>query len=1076
MPLEKSTIDIQIRPVNSEAPKTAAPVGRLKSMINKVARRFEGQGQGAVLRVEQRPGSRALTQLQRDVTSGVDIGSAFTNAQMLTSFDDELIAISDSFPHVLSEQSDKWSRYPYIYSPTVAKEDQKYSQNVTIANPHAAYANGVVFRTWGEPLPVNHVPGPLYGMVEDISDGTLIRKKFKIADGADASNPSNYRARVVTDGTYFFVVFNINTSAVCRVYSASGVQLADSGTFDTLQYAGSPWDLTFSGGHVLFVCTKAPLATNARVTKLSFDGVSTITATTTDMSFKAQADVTVQWAENRDSDGNAYLLTASLGDSQLILRGFRIGTLSGTPSVTGAFSVEQSNPDTMGIFYETPEGEGFPDLLFELTGAYEAGTLKIQASFVQQSDVRKDSTLFFVATIGADTTTHTTIYSVRVASRPFKIAGRETFLAYYSARPSVVIDQGFGPRAYNDADPTYFLIDVDSNQCVGRLNFGYAEMEWARINYPDSSITNYPNGAYAFCIPVPFIDVTGPVAKTRVTCGFQSAQYTETIRTGNDIIPFVTKVLSSTGVQDLVFGGIGRAFEFGDHLLLPGAICTQFDGQKFSEHGVNLPPNQPSISASTGGSVEVGLRSYIVVAQYTNLNGDRVFSGVSTPAVITTSGSQNTITLTGLNLHMTTRDDITFILYRNIIENGVPSQVHYRLNDPVGNGIANDPTAITWTYVDTASDADIKTNEPLYTDQSFLSRDPCPAYSVGTRLGKRAFVIGPDNAIWYSGELTDGIAPWFNLAQRIPKFTNDEIVTMEALDSRLICITRRGVWYQDTSGLLDATGNNGNIPNAVELPFSNGSLGPSCVYDKGVAYASVSGGVWVVTRGLTNERLSGPVVDDMTETGFPPVPVSGIVIDNAQRIHAAIAGSKFVVYDAINATWSTFQMITTAISVCVFKGNVHYCDSTFVHKMDPQYKFDTDGSGVTHTINGTVEFAPLHFAGIKKFQKLWRFNIAGETKGPHHVTLTVVYDPDTAQAPIGEVWDWDVSLTDSWAWEFQPKLEQIETISVKIEDSTDVSLPGFNGDTYCLEAMGAEVGLMSGLARVPLAKRIKSGG
>jgi len=185
------------------------------------------------------------------------------------------------------------------------------------------------------------------------------------------------------------------------------------------------------------------------------------------------------------------------------------------------------------------------------------------------------------------------------------------------------------------------------------------------------------------------------------------------------------------------------------------------------------------------------------------------------PAVITTSGSQNTITLTGLMLHMTTRDDVTFIIYRNIIDNGVPSLIHYRLNDPVGNGIHNDPTALTWTYVDTVSDTLIKTNEPLYTDQSFLQRDPCPAFSVGTRIGNRAFVIGPDNAIWYSGELSEGTAPWFNIAQRIPKFTNDEIVSIEALDGRAICVTGKNVWYQDVSGLLDATGAGGNIPYAV---------------------------------------------------------------------------------------------------------------------------------------------------------------------------------------------------------------------------------------------------------------------
>src|SRR3569623_1152404 len=128
---------------------------------------------------------------------------------------------------------------------------------------------------------------------------------------------------------------------------------------------------------------------------------------------------------------------------------------------------------------------------------------------------------------------------------------------------------------------------------------------------------------------------------------------------------------------------------------------------------------------SYSDKVEGGTHSYILIWETIDQNGDRVFSSPSSAADITFSdGTSHAITLPGDMLAMTSRTDLTLGVYRNTVTNGVPGTIYYRVNDPLTEIIRNDPTALSWTYVDDKPDDLIETGQPLYTSEGQLPADP----------------------------------------------------------------------------------------------------------------------------------------------------------------------------------------------------------------------------------------------------------------------------------------------------------------------------------------------------------------
>lgn len=1092
MALTPRVIDCPIRPSNQQAPITSAPVGRLKELVNKVATRNEGgpdgpsdpPGSGVRLTVESRKGFQALPVEVRDVTTGALVSSTagVPGANLVATLGSEVVAVAGSVPYVLTENSPAWSKYPYIYSPVTARTKQVVSDNIQVAAPDGATIGGKIFRCWSQPETIGSSSVGVMAMVTDI-DGTVVRAPWNVATG-----DFSLRAKVVSDGTRFWLACSLLTSIMVMCFDTHGVQIGSTLTLAAILVTkGSPWDVTFCEGYVLFV--HAPNF-NAEIRKFTISG-TTLSSATYAMGNVARADHGVAWAENADADGNAYLLTAHQYVT-IVEYAFRIGNLSTSPSVTGYFSVGQSSGD--GIIYDQ-DGEGHTSggigltpaegTLFEMTGIFRGGVLYAQLSFAEYpgdvgGDVRDARIVPIVATIGALATVQATVRTVHAASRVFRHDGRDVLLVYFPSAATVI--QGtFPDQTAVVGEPTYFLLDVLTRQVCGRLSPGTAGMEWTRKGWPEGALLTENKGAFLFHLAHVFVDTAGI---THVPCCVQSRQFSNTVellveaRSGaghfSPTRTVTTAIVSAIGYQDIELGGVGQALEFGGELLLPGAIATSFDGANFSENGINLAPSQPTIVASSGGSIENGRREYIVVFQSINRNGDRVFSEPSAAVAITYTGSNGTGTLTGRSLRMTTHQNITIAIYATIMVSGVPTTVHYRVDDPL-NPVVNDQMSATWTFVDTKAAATIQANEVLYTDNDFRVRDPMPPFSTADIFEGRAVCDSPDGSIWFSAQKAEGDAAWFSASQRIQAVTAEPLKNLVAMDGRLIEIYDKHVWAQDGTGMPGPTNSQvSSIRPAEKTTFTNGGTGFARLVNEGVMYSSSEGGVWLVTRGLLNQRVTGPVVDDIAA-----MTVTGIVVDAQQRIHigARLGLSSYtsdIVFDQLSGIWSRFEAPVDPLVMHTLRGKILFADAFGIYAEggDTVYT-DVNHAGTQQYITGVIRFMPFRFSGVKGFSRLWRFNVQGVNLNNHTVTLQAQYDPDTTTPIITEAWTWAVDVADKWAFEFQPKMEQIEAVQIAIIESFPAG-PTYSGQSFRLEMMGFEVGTESGLARVPLAKRIQS--
>lgn len=1065
--------DVLIRPMNQQAPSTSAPVGRIKTLINKVATHFEGPavplgaavGNGIALQIETRNGFQRLPKQINDVVTGALISAAagIPTPTLLSSLGDRVVAVRGSNPYVLSENSASWSKYPYIYSPTISREQTVWAENVQVSNPCAASISGVVFRTWSQPA-----TGQVFGMVID-EDGAVIRAPFLIVQGA-----ASCRAKVVSDGVRFWVVYSLNTFLDALCFDDHGVPLASIALIGTLNGESASWDVVFTGGAICVASgsTQQTGGTDTvKLTVVSLSG-STITHNTTDLLFEALGNYAVAFADNQNSDTCAYLMTAKVNADSggTDERAFRIASLTTTPVITGYFSVDQTSSSRGIIYDEDGEGTFNFGILNAMSGVVRGGELLAQLSFFDNTpptpDDRRARTVFLTVTVGTDSIVSPTIRSVTLASSVFQIDGRDSVLVYYPADDTITYSPLPDPSLAITlaGEPSYFVIDTLTQQVTGRHFIGTAGMNWSRDGWGVHSPSPVRYGPFTFCLPRPFVSQDGKT--TSVTCGFDCASFAFSQKTYSPNL--VTSLMNAVGIADLQYGGVGQAVEFNGELLMPGAIATAFDGIRFSEQGISLQPQQMSLTQSNGGELSsLAFYTYIAVANSIDANGRRVQSATSFPVNIQLTGTNRTVTVVGIPIYMTTRNDITFALYRNVFTAGVPSTQRYRVDNPL-NPIVNDPTTLTWTFVDSRNDLEILSGEVLYTDQLQVERDPMPSFSVGDVFDGRVDIVGPDNSISFSAQSVDGDATWFNLGQRIPRFMNRNILNLIQMDGRLVCISDNQVFVQDSGGFPDPTGANGNIQNAVKEPFTQGGNGFAKLIAQGVAYGTDGNGLWLISRGLVNSQMSSPVNDDIS-FGH----ITGIEVDSLQRLYVGLSATGFAMFDQISGVWSIFQGQTNPQLLHVINGNIAYSDDDTIKVYDPSSHTDIDNTGAQQFIATVTELQPFLFYGIKKFDRVWKFNIQGTTLDSHTVKMTATYDPLTVKNPIVETWEWDVDAGDVFSFEFQPKLEQQSAMSLKFEE---FFANGASGQSNMLQCFGFLLGIEQGLARMPLSQRIKSNG
>lgn len=1041
MGLTGSTVDVPLRPINQQAPVTSAAVGEIAELVNGMVREFKRDAV-TTFKLEKRWGFAEVTTAVKTPETG-DNAAAIVEPKLMATMAQQLVIADQNNPVVLAENANQWSRFNHQMPTRTLSQETVYTGNTQAEIPDGACVGGVYCYAWREGREIKVI------MVDD--NGAVVREPFLLASTLDTTSPNNVKVKVVSDVENFWIFWSKGQDLAVSVFSPAGVHLSTIEIDEIYFREGlgpSPWDVQYNIHGVSWIGTVSGGFTRLWTFTIA---AGVITPVSTDLFAMTT------------TDGIAYLIN-DLADSNVYVSsdfaGYRISLAK---AVTATFPIGILTLRANNI-------SGY---------AMSGNRLRVYVSFVNGPDQTLSYTRAFVLNAGAPLSADVLMRTTTVASRTFVLDQRKVNVLYYGSVSSTV----FAPSVQQLGQPTYFLLDCESGQIVGRWDYGKAAMDWVEsenlagtrggtsgdwhLSTPFATGAVLGDDDFMWHLPLGYraqnvnaIDDTGLVGSSRSGIGHFN------------LVPITyVKQVSTVGVKDTRIGAHGRAVDYAGEMLIPGPLATAFDGYNFTEAGINLAPERPAGVASNTASGALSapwLYEYIVVFEATSPLGDRIWSQPCLPVQVAMNAPNDTVTLTGISLHMSNRDNVIISVYRTFVENGVMSTDHRKVSNDLAP-LLNNPLSATWTFVDTASDAAAASGEVLYTDLNKLYRDPCPAFSAGCTFNNRTFVIGYDGAIWFSGEKTPGEALWFNEdVQRIFPPTAQRFVACFPLDGRIVFQTQCQQYFLPGGVFPDATGAGGNIPTPELLPFTHGGTGHWCLIRDGALYAASSGGCWLMTRGLESKQISADVVDD-----FHGREISGISVDKDQRVMIStvdvdtdVAENVTMVFDVVSGAWSKWTHFhgQPILSAQLRGRYIFTVGSNMYHQVEGTYTDDGEA------IISKYRISPVHIGGVKNYKRVWRIHFYGTYYADHDLTVDVSYDDNVSTTVTQYVLTPDPATP--FLYELPPTVELCSSMGFTFIDSFPRGNPG---NSFALEMLSFYVALEKGLNRIPTAQRIAPG-
>ena len=215
---------------SQQLPKNAGPYGRLASLLDARVRKYVGSTAspttGATIpsqiQIDARDGFRSFAAAAKSVVDASSATVAWSDPQVLTAFGRQMVAIVGGQPVV--QNGTDWTAYPdTTIVPHVLDQDVFHVSQKVLAAPDYATLAGTECSVWTES--VDSSTGPI----------TTTFVGFKNEDGAylvqptalyvSSSSATRTMAKVVQDGTTFFVFYNDSMVVHVNAYATSGALL-----------------------------------------------------------------------------------------------------------------------------------------------------------------------------------------------------------------------------------------------------------------------------------------------------------------------------------------------------------------------------------------------------------------------------------------------------------------------------------------------------------------------------------------------------------------------------------------------------------------------------------------------------------------------------------------------------------------------------------------------------------------------------------------------------------------------------------------------------------------------------------
>lgn len=512
-----------------------------------------------------------------------------------------------------------------------------------------------------------------------------------------------------------------------------------------------------------------------------------------------------------------------------------------------------------------------------------------------------------------------------------------------------------------------------------------------------------------------------------------------------------------------------------NNLTISGGITETYDGARVVESGFNVWPEGISIqsTATTGGFLTNGNRSYVAIYKWTDNSGQDHLSAESEAleVVLTGGTSTQTVTVRVPTLRLTKKNEVVIELYGT--ENA--GTVYYKVTSNA-TPVLNDPAVDFVDIVVTISDANLISRETLYTTGGVLENIAPPSAAGMATVLNRVVLIGLEepNTAQFSKLKTDGKPVEFNDDLQIyVDPVGGALTAVAELGGKTIFFEESAIFYVAGEG-PNNTGEQDNWTKPELIDSTVGCIDPTSVVltPEGLMFKSAKG-IYLLNPGLGVSYIGAPVEE------YNVLSISSAkVIGEVNQVRFTTSDGACLVYNYHLGLWATYTN-HEALAAEVIGDAYYYIRQDGSLYRENEVSFSDAGS----PIKFKIETGWMSLNQIQGFQRVRDMLFIGDYKSPHKIRTQFAYNFVEAYTQEKTTDSQDVIDSTPYggyspyglppeipyggngtAYQFSIDLKQqkCQTIRICIEDMQSVP-----GEGFSLSALTFEVAGKTGTFKLP---------
>lgn len=494
---------------------------------------------------------------------------------------------------------------------------------------------------------------------------------------------------------------------------------------------------------------------------------------------------------------------------------------------------------------------------------------------------------------------------------------------------------------------------------------------------------------------------------------------------------------------------------------------------------VGLFVGQVLVDTTTGGNLQAGTLITSIVGSVLTI--DLPTSGTSAGDTIQASNVFSA-DITIPTLRVSSKTGVQIVIYRT----QATGENFFRVGS-----VPNNPAVNTVTFTDTLSDYSINFNEQLYTNGGAFPNIAMPATGIITQYQNRLVAIPAENQfqLMYSkqtGRSTGSalLAPvefaalefFINYDQRGGPGT-----ALSPLDDKLVIAKENSFFFMYGQGPApNGTNNDFSTPQLITTDCGCTDPASMVIMPSGLMFKS-SKGIYLLERNLQTTYIGAPVESFNTSNV-----TSAQLIPNTNQVRFSLDdGQTILVYDYFVGQWSTFTTLNATDSVIAHDTYV-YLDNELAALFQETPGMYTDNG---KPISILIKTSWLSFAGFQGFQRVYKMMMSGDYFSPHTLEVKIAYDFNSTitqstpintqsfvQYPYGTDFTFGATSPEGgespeqYQFRIFNQVQKCETIQVTLQEFPLVPY----GQGLSISGLAFEVGAKKGLFKLPASRSVGS--